>query len=66
MYHVLDRIVVGDDQHGRVVFFVDLLQKHQDVAGSFRIEGARGLITKQKLRIFDQGPRDGATLLLAA
>ena len=58
--------VVGDDDHGAARGSAGVLQKLQDGAPRFEVEGAGGLIAEQELGVFRQGAGDGHALLLTA
>ena len=64
--HVGDGGVMGDDDDGAAVGAVDVLHELQDFLGCLVVERARGFVTQQQARVFDERAADGAALLLAA
>ena len=66
MHHVLDGVVVGDDEHGGAVLGVHPLQQGENLPRGLAVQRAGRLVAQQQARIFDEGPGDGAALLLAA
>ena len=66
MRHVLDGVIVGDDDDSATILAVDLLHEFEDLLGRVVVQGARGLVAQQQARILHQSAADSATLLLTA
>ena len=64
--HVLDGVVVRDDDDGAAVIAVHLLHQFEDLFRRVVVEGAGRLVAQQQARVLHQSAADGATLLLTA
>ena len=57
---------MSDDDKGFVQFLLNLAKHFHYFTAAFAVQISCGLISKNDLRIGDQGSRDGHTLLLAS
>ena len=58
--------VVGDDDHRRAALAAHVLEDAEDLLAGAVVEGSRGLVAQQDLRVLRDGAGDGHALLLAA
>lgn len=57
---------MGDYDDGVPIFGVDVLNQLQDLLGGAVVQCAGGFVAEQDIRILDDGPANGNTLLLSA
>ncbi len=61
-----DFFVVGGDEKGGVVFFVDFFEELDDFGAGFFVEVAGGFVGEDDFGVVDEGAGDGDALFLAA
>ena len=57
---------MGDDDDGDAQAFIDVLEQFQDGLRRLRVQGRRGFVAEQDLRVAGQGTGDADALFLAA
>ena len=59
-------VIMGDDDHPRVVFVGDAGEEFHDLAAPFAVERGSGLVGKDQAGFVGKGAGDGDTLLFSA